>query len=36
MMGMVTLPQTRRARSTISVWVSRPMSGSPMAVAATE
>jgi hypothetical protein len=36
MMGIGTLRQIRRAQSIISVWVSRPRSGSPIVVAATE
>jgi hypothetical protein len=36
MIGIFTLAQMYRARSTISVWVRRPMSGSPIAVAATQ
>ena len=35
MMGISTARQMRRARSTISVCVSSPMSGSPMYVADT-
>ena len=35
MIGIATARQMRRARSMISVWVSNPMSGSPINVADT-